>query len=176
MEEKMDVLDFKNGKKTGEIVLKDFAHTYGIWHGSVHLIIISNDKKRILLQKRCSLKKLFPNMWDISVGGHVSSLESSIDSIKRELGEELGLSLDKLDIKLIKRIKEIFKNGDIDSREFVDVYLTFADVDLKDVVLQEDEVSEVCWFTKQELNDLIQNKKIVSHNEEFKIINEILVN
>ncbi len=115
-------------------------------------------------------------MWDISVGGHVSSLESSIDSIKRELGEELGLSLDKFNIKLIKRIKEIFKNGDIDSREFVDVYLTFADVDLRDVVLQEDEVSEVCWFTKQELNDLIQSKKIVSHNEEFNIINEILVN
>lgn len=174
MEEKVDVLDYKDGSKTGEIVEKVVAHKLGLWHGSVHLIIISVDGRRILLQKRCSLKTLFPNMWDISVGGHISASEKSIDSVKRELSEELGIEAENL--KLIKQLKEVFHYENIDSREFVDVYLTFADVDLKNIVLQKEEVSEVGWFTKKELNNLINSGEIVSHNEEFKIINEILVN
>ena len=83
MEEYVDILD-DNGKVTGEVITKKEAHRTGKWHRAVHIWIISEDKKNILLQKRCPDKNLFPNMWDISVGGHVSSGEEPFVSAKRE--------------------------------------------------------------------------------------------
>ena len=70
MEEYVDILDEITGEKTGEVITKKEAHKTGKWHSAVHIWIISEDKKRVLLQKRCPDKNLFPNMWDISVGGH----------------------------------------------------------------------------------------------------------
>lgn len=176
MEELVDVLDAVTGKKTGEIVSKNYAHLHGIWHGSVHLIIIDKSKKNVLLQKRCSKKALFPNMWDIIVGGHISSLEDCNIAIKRELKEELGLDIFNYKFKKIDRIKEEFFDNVLVSKEYVDVFLVVDDVNIDDIVLQEDEVSEVRWFNKDEFNKLIEDNVIVKHSKEFAFINSILVN
>ena len=96
MEEMIDVLDVFTGEKTGEVISKNEAHRTGIWHGSIHVLIVNNDKSKTLLQKRCSEKKLYPNAWDIAVGGHISAGEDDITSAKRELEEELGLNSDEL--------------------------------------------------------------------------------
>lgn len=171
--ELIDVLD-NNGKKIGKVIDKDIAHRDGIWHGAIHLLIISEDRRCILLQKRCSLKKLFPDMWDVSVGGHIKSRESSLESLNRETEEELGLIVGNLKVKKIKRIKEEFYYNNIHSCEFVDLYLTYYSGDLSNIKMQEEEVSDVRWFTKEEFNKLIEKKEVVNHQEEFIIINELL--
>jgi len=59
--ELIDVLDEKTGEKTGETISKDEAHKIGKWHGSIHILIVNNNKDKTLLQKRCAEKKLYPN-------------------------------------------------------------------------------------------------------------------
>jgi len=82
MEEIVDVLDEYTGEKTGDVISKNEAHKKGIWHGSIHVLIINNDKTKTLLQKRCADKKLYPNTWDIAVGGHITAGEDDITVVK----------------------------------------------------------------------------------------------
>ena len=174
MEEYVDILDEVSGEVTGEKISKKEAHRTGRWHGSIHIWIISEDKKRILLQRRCADKDLFPNMWDISVGGHISAGEDALVSAKRELREELGLDDTKYDFQYVDRIKEEFEYKEILSNEFVTIYKIVSDIDLDSITLQEEEVREARWFTKDELNNLINKREIINHLEEYDMINNIL--
>lgn len=174
MEELVDVINPENGKKTGEIVTKKEAHQKGIWHSSVHIWFIDEDNKKILLQKRCSKKNLFPNMWDISVGGHISSGEEPLTAAKRELSEELGLNSNNYHFIYQTTIKEQFTDNNILSNEFVHIYLIQSNLNLDDITLQQEEVAEVKWYTKQELQILNNNKKVIPHLEEFNIIYNLL--
>ena len=173
MEEYVDILD-ETGKETGEIITKKEAHKTGKWHRAVHIWIISEDKKCILLQKRCPDKNLFPNMWDISVGGHVSSGEETLVAAKRELSEELGLDPDSYKFEYVDVIKEKFIDGDIVSNEFDTIYKIISDVKIDSITLQKEEVSEARWFTKSELNALRDELKVIPHIEEFDLISNIL--
>lgn len=174
MEELVDVINPETGKKTGEIITKKEAHQKGIWHSSVHIWLISKDNKKILLQKRCPEKNLFPNMWDISVGGHISSGEEPLTAAKRELSEELGLNPEDYNFIYQTTLKEKFVDHDILSNEIVYVYLINTDLDLNEIILQQEEVSEVKWYTKQELQELNNDKKVIPHLEEFNIIYNLL--
>lgn len=174
MEEYVDVLNRFNGNKIGSIITKSEAHKKGIWHGAIHVWIISTDRKKILLQKRCSQKRLFPNMWDISVGGHITTGEEPLNSVKRELNEELGLSFNDYEYIYVDTIKEMFKYEDIFSNEFVYIYKVFSDVSIDSITLQNEEVSDIAWFNKKEFNKLINNKLIVDHKYEYDMINNIL--
>lgn len=173
MEEYVDILD-ETGKETGEIITKKEAHKTGKWHRAVHIWIIDEDKKCILLQKRCPDKNLFPNMWDISVGGHVSSGEETLVAAKRELSEELGLAPDSYKFEYVDVIKEKFVDGDIVSNEFVTIYKIINNVNISSIKLQKEEVSEARWFTKSELNALRDELKVIPHIEEFDLISNIL--
>ena len=94
-----------------------------------------------------------------------------MDAAKRELKEELGL---ELELHYLKTIKEVFQISSIDSREFVDIYVSYEDVNLEDITLQEEEVIDVNWFTLNELEEMITSKAILQHTEEFSIIRDIM--
>lgn len=173
MEEYVDILD-ETGKETGEVITKREAHNTGKWHRAIHIWIISEDKKNILLQKRCPDKNLFPNMWDISVGGHVSSGEDTLVAAKRELSEELGLNPDDYKFEYVDVIKEKFVDGNIVSNEFVTIYKIINNVNISSIKLQKEEVSEARWFTKSELHALRDELKVIPHIEEFDLISNIL--
>lgn len=175
MEEMIDVFDSETGLKTGEVISKNEAHAKGIWHSSIHILLVNKERNKILLQKRCADKKLYPNRWDITVGGHISAGEEAIVSAHRELEEELGLDSKKYEFKFLDRIKEEFVNNGVNSKEFVYVYLIEADVDVKDVTLQKEEVSEARWFKKDEFFNLIEKKQIINHYQEFEMLKDILV-
>ena len=61
---------------------------------SVMHICIFNSKGEMLIQQRLATKKTWPNLWDVSVGGHVTAGETSQMGASRELFEELGLKRD----------------------------------------------------------------------------------
>lgn len=174
MEELVDIYDRITGRKTGKIISKNKAHEEGIWHSAIHIIMLSKDKSKVLLQKRCASKKLYPNMWDITVGGHISAGEDSLVSAKREFKEELGLDLDYFEFKYLDKVKEEFYNNGINSKEFVYVYLVIGDVEVDSLKLQEEEVSEARWFNKREFLELVNEDKIIKHDMEFKVIEDLL--
>lgn len=174
MDEMIDILDEFTGEKTGEVISKNEAHNKGIWHGSIHILIINNKKNKTLLQKRCAEKKLYPNTWDIAVGGHISAGEDDITSAKRELEEELGLNPEKLKIEKVDRITEKLVNNGVISNEYVSIFVVYTDIDINDINLQVEEVSEAKWCTKEELNEFINAKVIIPHVREFELLNKIL--
>ena len=174
MEEIIDILNENDGSKTGQTILKSEAHKNGIFHDTIHLFIINKDKNKVLLQKRCEDKKLFPNLWDASVGGHVSSGEKPIESLKREMQEELGLNIEEYEVIYINRLKESLEDNNIKCNEYVSLYIIYYDIDLNNLKLQKEEVSKVEWFNKEEINNLLKNNEIVPHYEEYKILSDYL--
>ena len=174
MDEKIDVLDENTGEKTGEVILKSEAHKKGIWHGSIHILIVNNDRNKTLLQKRCADKKLYPNTWDIAVGGHISAGEDDLTSAKRELEEELGLNPEVYNLEKIGKTTEKLNNNGVISNEFVSIFIVYADIDIKDIKLQVEEVSEAKWCSKEELNKFIDEGIIIPHEKEYELLNEIL--
>mgnify|MGYP000511669509 CR=1 FL=1 len=109
--------------------------------------LIFNDKNQMLIQKRNSHKKLWPGLWDVSVGGSVITGESSSQAAARETFEELGISLDEKDLRAAFTIN--FNEG------FDDCYLVEKNISIEDVVIKEDEVSDVRWATKEEILNIL---------------------
>lgn len=54
--------------------------------------IITNEDRKIVVLKRSSNRRIFPNCYDFSVGGHVNSGEEYEEAVYRELKEELGIA------------------------------------------------------------------------------------
>ena len=127
-----------------------------------------------MLQKRCAEKKLYPNTWDIAVGGHISSGEDAITTVKRELEEELGINANSVSIELIDKITEKLVNNGVISNEYVSIFVIYMDIDINNIRLQKEEVSEVRWCSKAELNEFINNNQIIPHVREYEILNQIL--
>lgn len=149
MEEKFDVLT-EDGKYTDRVETRDDCHKYGLWHKAVALFII-NSQNQVLLQKRSQNKKLWPNLWDISAGGHVLAGEFGFEAIIREIKEELGIDIDKNDILFIGSAISTNIKSNIINNHFNEYYIVNKDVDISKLTLQKEEVSEVKWFNKEEI-------------------------
>lgn len=174
MDEYIDILDSITGEKTGEKILKKVAHKDGTWHGSIHILIVNEEKNKTLLQKRCELKDLYPNTWDIAVGGHISAGEDDFISAERELEEELGLNPKDYKLEFLGKTKECLNNNGVISNEFVSIFVVYANIDIHSITLQEEEVSEIKWCSKEELNKFIEDKVIIPHEKEYELLNNIL--
>jgi len=171
MKEIIDELN-ENGEVIGAID-KDIAHKEGRLHKSIHLWII-NDDGEVLLQYRCGDKRLYPNTWDVSVGGHVSTKENSVDALVRETKEELGIDLDLGNVEYFGTIHERLKYDDIDSNELVDVFVAKQNIDNDDIKLQKEEVAGTKWVNIEELFCLMENNHLLPHDEEYSKMREYL--
>lgn len=155
MEEKFDVLN-EFGEFTGEVATREECHKKGLWHRAVYAFIIDKNSN-ILLQKRSAKKKLWPNMWDVTVGGHVDTGEFGRQSLIREVKEELGIDITDDDIKYLVGSSSINIKGDIINKHYNECYLITKDIDTSKIKLQEEEVSEVKYFSKEEVLSMIEN-------------------
>lgn len=156
MSEYFDVLNEK-GEYTGKVESREICHKEGLWHKAVAVFVV-NSKGQVLLQKRSAKKKMWPNMWDITAGGHVDSGEFGFESIIREIKEELGIDIDKKDITFIGSSLSSNKKGDVINNHLNEYYIVSKDVDETKLILQEDEVSEVKWMDKDEIVKRVLNK------------------
>lgn len=175
-----DVID-EQGKKTGEIVERNEAHKKGICHRVIQVWIM-NSKNELLLQKRSANKDSCPNMWYVSLGGHIESNEDNQQTIIREFSEELGLDIEnQIDkVKYLYTFKEVvvLNNGKFIDNEFYDVYLLKMDLEPATLTLQEDEVSEVKFMGYNEFKQAVMNKDkdFWIHEEGFQMLFNCLDN
>ena len=149
MEELFDVLNEK-GEYTNRIETRKKCHKEGLYHKAVVVFII-NSKGQVLLQRRSPNKRMWPNLWDVTAGGHVSSGEFGFQAIIRECKEELGIELNKDDITFIGSTKSTNIKGDIINNHFNEIYIANKEIDETKLKLQEDEVAEVRWVDKDEI-------------------------
>ena len=81
-------------------VSRSQAHAQGLLHLVAHCWVISprEDGVWIWFQKRAKDKADFPGYYDVAVGGHIAHGEAPEEAILREIGEEIGLCLQKDDL------------------------------------------------------------------------------
>ena len=153
--EMLDVLD-EFGNKIGISKSKKELYQTGEWFRSAHIWII-NDKKEILLQKRSPKKSTFPNLWAVSVSGHVREGEESMDTVIREIKEELNLDVNPEQCQYLFTIKRenIFEN--CINRVFDDIYLLKLNIDVNTTKLQKSELCEIKYFNYEELKYALKN-------------------
>ncbi len=122
--------------------------------------------KNKLLMTRRSLNKSHPLEWEVP-GGCSKSGETSIETIIRETKEEIGISINSDDCEIIDTT--IYK------KQFVDIYKCNKVIDLNDVTLQDDEVCDVKYVTKDEFLKMVKNNEIVeSVYNRYKFIKDKL--
>ncbi|XP_004135882.2 nudix hydrolase 3 [Cucumis sativus] len=160
-EEHFDVLT-KTGEKTGFSKSRCDVHRDGDYHRAVHVWIFAESTQELLLQLRADCKDSWPGLWDISSAGHISAGDSSLETARRELQEELGVILPKEAFELIfVFLNETSTNGgQFINNEFEDVYLvtTLDPIPLEAFTLQESEVSAVKYIHYLDYKNLLANE------------------
>jgi isopentenyldiphosphate isomerase len=124
---------------------------------AISRVTLSNPEgTHFLLQKRSSTMKRMPGMWDHSAAGHVDEGESAEEAAYREMSEEIGVRDCVLQLD-----DQMFREDPIEpdggqNRTYNYFYSGIFDGDIKSLTLDPTEVSEVKWFSKSEILELIQ--------------------
>lgn len=139
------------------IELRSKVHKEQKFHKEVAIWII-NSRKEVLLERRSKNKMLNPGKLSLCAG-HVVEKDSVIDTIIREVQEEIGLDISSLDFKFVTMVKrkEPFNYC------FSYHYILFSDVNLINLTIQPDELSEVIYMKYEEFkNKVRQNDNSVA--------------
>ncbi len=130
-------------------------------HPVVHLHII-NRNKAILLQKRPMSKQIQPGKWDTAVGGHISVAETLEQALKKEAFEEIGL------VEFSAKMHKVYKWETEVEAELVYLFISF---DFKNFKVHSDEVDEVRFWTKNQIeNQLGQGVFTPNFEYEFGLL------
>lgn len=154
--EKRDLYDI-NRNLTGETIYKGDS----IPDGKFILVVLSfmqNSKGEFLIQKRSVQKHGKYG----STGGHAKTGETSIQAMMTEINEEIGLKVNKDELKLV------YSGRDDNDRVFFDLYYMKKDFSIDSLILQEEEVESVKWMTIDEINHFISTDEFLySQIDEF---------
>ena len=125
-------------------------------------ILIFNNENKILVPKRSYNRKIFPNCYDFSVGGHVNSGENYEQAAYRELEEELG-------IKNVELNKIAYFNPYIsESNTFQTVYTLNYDKAI--INYDKNGIEDIFYFTKEEIKELMNNKPKLFKTDYFVVM------
>jgi isopentenyldiphosphate isomerase len=128
-------------------------------HRTVVHVAIFNGEGQLLIQRRVPEKVIWPNRWDLSVGGGVDAGETPREAAERECREELGYALDLTGVRPSVTVN--YKGG------FDDFFIVERDVKVSSLRLQKTEVSEARWATLDEVLALLAAEEFVVYPESF---------
>jgi isopentenyl-diphosphate delta-isomerase type 1 len=130
---------------------KEEARENGIRH-RISKVFLVNTNGDVLLQKRADHLALEPGLWAVSAAGHIDEGETYEDAAIRELKEELGVT--NLSLTEIGYYYQE-EDGEQVRKRFNRIYVGKYD---GEVTPNPEEVSEVKWISKTELNDLTEKR------------------
>lgn len=177
-EELIDVLD-ENGIKIGQVLPRSEVHKQGLWHRII-VVAIVNEKNEILLQQRSHNKEKNPDMWDISVTGHLSAGQDSLMAATREISEEVSVSLGySVDVKDFRYMfsyrKEQFVNENHFDRQYYDFFiLRQYGLNNDNIRFQSSEVQAIKFVNISELNKMREENLLVNRDECYDALAEYL--
>ena len=153
----------EQGKVIGQAPRSRVHNGSKLLHPVVHLHVL-NKNGAILLQKRPMHKLIQPGKWDTAVGGHISIGETLEEALKKEAWEEIGLS------DFSATLQQVYKWESEIETELVYLFTTH---DFKNVGIQSDEVDELRFWTRKQLEHNLQ-KNIFTPNfeHEFHILKD----
>ena len=156
----------ENKNLTGETIYKGEE----IPDGKFLLVVVvwmQNDKGELLMQQRSFNKETAPGKW-ATTGGHPKAGENSVEGIVTEIKEEIGITVNKEDLKLISTIEQ--------EQNIVDIYYMKANYCISEMTLQEDEVEKVEWMSLDKIEELIEKGETAeTHYKIYDAIKQFLV-
>ena len=154
----MELVDLLNNRKelTGETCERN-AVPEGKYRLSIHIWIV-NDKNEMLIQQRSASRKMFPNMWT-NTGGACIAGETSIETVFRELKEELNVIPNIDDLELIASYKR--------KKDYVDVWLLRQNININDLKFNDNEVQAAKWATIEEWEKLLIEEQAVKSSTDY---------
>lgn len=153
--EMLEYYDKDNKEKLG-IAERKVVHENGLWHREI-AVWIMNENKELLLQRRSPKKKLAPNKLSITAG-HIDVGESPEEAALREVSEEIGLKFNLSDLIFIG----VYSKEQKDNCCFSYNYLVKTDKSIKQMTMQEEEVSELLYISIDDLQ-----KRMETQDEEL---------
>ena len=114
----------------------------------VVMVVIRNSNSEFLMQKRVESKG---GDWGVT-GGHPKAGETPLEGIIIEVKEELGLDFLPEDF--------IEYNAGCDGKDCYKMYFVNKDINLKDIKIQKEELTEVRWFSMNELKYMVENNEL----------------
>ena len=161
-EETFDVVD--ENDNVVDSAARSEVHRNALMHRAVHVLVYDQDK-RILVQRRGFNKDCSPGLWDTSAGGHVDSGEDYDEAAHRELAEELGIVSEQA-LKFLFKLPASALTG----REFVQVYQALTS---RVPILQASELAAARWVSIPELKVWIKRHRSQFTQVFLKICEEI---
>ena len=146
MGELRDLYDI-NSNKTNKTYRKGDLIPEG-YYPMVVMVVIRNSNGEFLMQKRVESKG---GDWGVT-GGHPKSGETPIEGIITEVKEELGLDF--------SNEKFIEYDSGCDGKECYKMYFVTKDININDITIQLEELSEVRWFTMDELKSMVNSGEL----------------
>ena len=155
--ELVDLYD-ENRVPLGRVAERHAKKAPGEYRMVLHVCIF-NGLGQMLIQQRSPEKTIWPELWDVSIGGGVDAGETSRQGAVREVGEELGYDLDLIGLRPAVTVN--FEGG------FDDFFVVTRDLDLGDLRLQKEEVSDVRWATLEETLAMLENGQFIPYPPSF---------
>ena len=139
----------------------------GVYYRTI-FILIKNQRDEILVQKRSPTKDLYPNCWDLSVGGHVNFGNSYKDTAIRELKEEMNIDASTEDMVLIGEVLVKLPTAG----EFFNVF-EYILKDTDKIKACEEEVSSTQWLTIDAIKKSMENKTLLWYERPEQVISAL---
>ena len=154
----------EQGKVTGQALRSQVHNGSKLLHPVVHLHVL-NKNGSILIQKRPANKLIQPGKWDTAVGGHISAGETLEQALKKEVFEEIGLK------EFSAKLQKVYKWESEVEAELIYLFTTY---DYKGFGIQSDEVEELRFWTKKQVEKNL-GKAIFTPNfeVEFRLLQEL---
>ena len=146
MAELRDLYDI-NSNKTDKTYRKGDLIPDG-YYPMVVMVVIRNSNGEFLMQKRVKSKG---GDWGVT-GGHPKSGETPIEGIITEVKEELGLDFSNENF--------IEYDSGCDGKDCYKMYFVTKDININDITIQQEELSEVRWFTMDELKSMVNTGEL----------------
>ncbi|NLC34667.1 MAG: NUDIX domain-containing protein [Erysipelothrix sp.] len=136
-----DALD-PNGETLGYDLVRGQIIPKDVYHLVVEALIVHTDGSYLIVQ-RCMQKDVYPGIYESSAGGSVLKGETSIEAIKREVFEEVGID----DIQSIRLLsKQKLKNVN----SLFHTYIITTSIPKDEIVLQVEETMDYIWLSRHE--------------------------
>lgn len=156
-DELFDLVD-EDGQVVGSALRQQVHGNPSLLHPVIHCVVL-NSRGELLLQLRALSKTVQPGKWDLSVGGHVASGEPVEAALAREMAEEIGVDAEAARPRFLYRY--VWRN-DFES-ELVSTFGCSWD---GAVQRQEDEIDELRFFTRTELETEVGSGRLTPNLED----------
>lgn len=170
------------GSWTGRTVPKGTPFLPEEYHPAMEAWIV-NGRGELLIQRRSPDCEVLPGIWGMTTGrmsappppaegplsepegGWVDRGETALEGCIREIGEELGLSVEVWETAFLRRI--------LRDELIWDLYLVCKDVPLSQLTLQRGEVSDARWVTPEQLGKMVERGEFFFYPELWQVLRQV---